>query len=201
MNRHTDQFETVLPDALRRRYQIPRGPDVVPQVTFVPGEMVTWEKIQQVCCPNPPVESPKESHWPVLGPFIAIAIVCTGIATVALLNRDTPNATPAPRVTHATLVATPTPIATPMPTPMPTPTPAPTPALTSEVRRAEPVSENPVVMPYGEVVFNVKYRGKLSSQEQLPLKGNHLGDMFKIGKDVFVWVAPDTNPGMWIDPQ
>ena len=73
----------------------------------------------------------------------------------------------------------------------------PTPAL--EVRRGVMVNGTNVVMPYGEEV-TVRILGQLPNQEALPKQGNHIGDAYGIGRDLFVWVTPD-GIGQWIDPQ
>ena len=45
------------------------------------------------------------------------------------------------------------------------------------------------------------FLGKLNRQEDLPLTGNHVGDAYFVGAQTFVWVAPNGESGMWIDPQ
>jgi hypothetical protein len=54
-------------------------------------------------------------------------------------------------------------------------------------------------MPYGETLW-ISILGNLPNQESLPRTGNHIGDAYRIGKDVFAWVAPN-GIGQWIDPQ
>lgn len=87
--------------------------------------------------------------------------------------------------------------------PKPTPTPdqstwVESPGWPAGVPRAERVDAPWVAMPYGESL-QINFRGELWGQNALPHAGNHVGDAFKIGKDIFVWVTPG-GVGQWIDP-
>jgi hypothetical protein len=76
------------------------------------------------------------------------------------------------------------------------------PGWPSGAPRAERVDAPWVHMPYGEnlkINLRAAWDGVLMTQDQLPRTGNHIGDAFMIGKNLFVWVAPG-GVGQWIDP-
>jgi hypothetical protein len=58
----------------------------------------------------------------------------------------------------------------------------------------------PVLMPYNLEVL-ATYKGKLASQSMLPVNGNSIGDMWRIGDTPWVWiVTAGTSAPQWVDP-
>jgi hypothetical protein len=190
MNRGTEQFETVLPDSLRRRYRAPR-----PKFPLSPPQPLRRKALSTI-------DRAFAGIVIGLGTLVAVAIV--------IANRPQP---PQPQV-HYLKAPEADPVRFPVttvelgtqPTPIPEPTPEvqwtkPDPWKPAEVRRAPtPIHESGFAqMPYGETLW-ISILGNLPNQESLPRTGNHIGDAYRIGKDVFAWVAPN-GIGQWIDPQ
>jgi hypothetical protein len=189
MNRCTKQFETVLPDSLRRRYRAPR-----PKLPLSPPQPLRRKTLSTI-------DRAFAGIVIGLGTLVAVAVVITNWSQPPIQHLKPPEAETAPvrfPVTTVELGIHPTP--TPKPTPEVQWT-KPNPWKPAEVRRAPtPIHESGFAqMPYGETLW-ISILGNLPNQESLPRTGNHIGDAYRIGKDVFAWVAPN-GIGQWIDPQ
>jgi hypothetical protein len=47
----------------------------------------------------------------------------------------------------------------------------------------------------------VRILGAFTRQEELPLTGNVVGDVYYVGRFPFVWTQLNNGTGAWIDPQ
>jgi hypothetical protein len=142
------------------------------------------------------------------GPWISLAIALGAIITVAALNTRPRHDDP-PVKSNAPVEALSAPEPTPAPTHLSLSSDNNTVILTAseptpvEVRRAEP-APTPTFrlahMPDGSSLA-VRILGAFTRQEELPLTGNVVGDVYYVGRFPFVWTQLNNGMGAWIDPQ
>jgi hypothetical protein len=76
---------------------------------------------------------------------------------------------------------------------------SPEPPAPRAIRILHPGDSVPVTMPYRIQVL-ATVRAALSSTDQLPTSGNHVGDLWLVGTTPWIWIAAPGAPLAWVDP-